>query len=210
MNLTTAQLQALRADVAANTAAIPAGYPWSGGFAGTQVKDVPAGPDGDAAVAGWYNLPPAGDYYVWDSRVPILSILNLVTWANYTPNDAPSETLIWNNRAFGCQIKQTNLQLLFVGRTTFDASKVNLRSALNDATTNLPTGASGASRSGGWSGILPVLSRKASNVEKLLAVDDGAGIGNNQGDARGANTNPDLAAFEGAITGDDVRDARLA
>lgn len=210
MNLTSAQLSTLKTDIAANTATIPAGQPWTGAFAGVQVKDVPAGGDGDAAVAGWYSLTASPDYFVWRSDVPPEEIVDQLTAANYDPTDAPDETLIYNNRAFVVQIKQTTLQLLLLGLPFFNAARKNLRSALNNSTTNLPTGASGANRSGGWTNILPILMRKALRVEKLFALDDGAGIGNNQGDPRGASTNPDVMGYEGAITGSDVLAARNA
>lgn len=179
-SLSPAQKAALKADViAAADAAMQA------------LEADPTNADKAFAVKDLYNLTASPDYYVWDGKVPVLNVLNLVTWANYTPNDGPDNTNTWNNRAFSVQIKQANLSLLFMGRTTFDATKTNLRAALNDATTNLLTGAAGASRSGGWSAILPVLSRRATRAEKLLATDDGAGIGNTTGDPRGNNTNPD-------------------
>lgn len=208
MQLSPSQLVTFKAAIAANTATIPAGQPWSGGFVGVQVKDVPNNSDGNAAVAGWYNLTASPDYYVWNSAVTITDILDKITWTNFTPNDSPDNTFTYNNRAFNVQIKQQNLSLLFLNRTVFDAGKVNLRAALNDATTNLPTGAAGANRSGGWATILPILSRKANNVEKVFAADDGAGIGNNQANPRGDNTNPDTAVFEGTVSASDVETAR--
>lgn len=197
--LTPTQQTALLADIAANTATAP-------GTAG-QIKDLAHTPDNAFAVAAWYNLFPASDYFVWHSVADAFAIFNNVLFANYTPNDAAAETLIDGNRAMRCQIKQGNIALLLQGRTVFDATKTNLRSALNDATTNLPSGAGGASRSGGWSGILPILSRKARNAEKLFATDDGAGIGNTITDPRGANTNPDSPGYEGTISDADVRAA---
>jgi hypothetical protein len=202
LSLTLAQYNALVADIQANTNTVPI----NGVL--TQIKNVPMSPDNAAAVAGWYNQLPATDYFVWNSAVDVLAILNGITFTNYTPNDAPpvgpSTDLTYQNRAFLLAIKQTNLQLLFIGRATFDATRVSLRAALNDATTNLLSGTNGASRSGGWTAILPVLSRKATNAEKLFAVDDGAGIGNTTTDPRGASTNPDSPTFQGVLSGSDI------
>ena len=204
MSLTSAQLTTLKTDIAANVNTIPTGRP----FAGTAINALPNNSDAHAEIAVWYSTAASPDYFVWDKAVEVLTILNNLTFTNYTPNDAPDNTNTFNNRAFTVQIKQQNLALLFLGRTSFDATKVNLRSGLNDATTNLLTGTAGATRSGGWANILPILSRKANRVEKLFAIDDGAGIGNTVTDPRGANTNPDLAVYEGPISGADVEQAR--
>jgi hypothetical protein len=195
--LTSAQLTALSTDIDANTATAP-------GTQG-QIKDLEHTADNAFAVAVWYNQYPAADFYVWDKAVSTEVIFDKVTFANYTPTDAADATVTYTNRAMLLQTKQMNLQLLLQGRSTFNATKLNQRAGLNDATTSLPSGTAGASRSGGWSAILPILSRKANNVEKLFAVDDGAGIGNVTTDPRGANTNPDLAVFEGTISDTDVR-----
>lgn len=185
-----------------------------------------AGLDDEAARAA-LNAPASPAYYVWNQNVRVVDILDKLTFANYTPNDSPpastgnaqgtNDALLYNNRAFLASLKQTNLTLLFVGRTTFDATKLNLRVGLNDATTNLPTGTSGATRSGGWSAILPILSRTCTVAEKLFAFDDGAGIGNTVGDARGANTNPDAPGvgtdglpLSGDIDAQNINDARNA
>jgi len=196
--MTPAQLTTLKNDLAANVNTV-----LINGVA-TAINAVPHGAQNAQSIADWYNLFPGTDYFVWDSKADAFAIFNGVLFANYTPNDAATETLIDGNRAMRCQIKQGNIALLLQGRTTFDATRVNLRSALNDATTNLPSGAAGVSRSGGWSGILPILSRKANNVEKVFSFDDGAGIGNTITDPRGANTNPDGVGFEGQISATEV------
>jgi len=192
MQLTQAQLGTLKTWLTANASGVP-----------------------DEEAAALLNAFASPDYFVWRRNVPVAEILDQVTWTNYTPNDAPDNTNTFNNRAFTVQIKQQNLALLFVGRTEFDATKTNLRAALNDATTNLLTGAAGASRSGGWTGILPVLRRRATVGENLFAVDDGAGVGNTTGDPRGNSTNPDNcgtglngAVLEGQVTAANVSEAR--
>ena len=127
-------------------------------------------------------------------------------WANYTPADAPDSSVTWSNRSLACQGKQFNLQLLTQGRTVFNASKVTLRAGLNDCTTNLPSGTSGASQSGGWANILTILRRAASNIEKLFAVQT-SGVGTNAGQALGGTTNPALMNFEGSVTYQDILNA---
>jgi hypothetical protein len=65
-HLSAAQLPTFKAHILANTATIPAGYPWSGAFVGVQVKDVPNdGGDGNLAVAGWYSLTATPDFWVY-------------------------------------------------------------------------------------------------------------------------------------------------
>lgn len=72
--LTAAQLTTLKNDINANTSAIPAGQPWTGAFAGVQVKDVPNNADGNTAVAGWYNQTAAPNFTVWRKSVSILEV----------------------------------------------------------------------------------------------------------------------------------------
>lgn len=74
MHLSPAQLAALKAHILANTATIPAGHPWSGGFVGTQIKDVPNNPDGNLAVAGWYSLATSPAFVLWRKTVPLSEI----------------------------------------------------------------------------------------------------------------------------------------
>lgn len=191
MSLSPAQLPALKAAILADPV----------------LSQLDHSADSHNAIADAFNLPASPDYHVWRTNVPVESILDQITWANYTPSDAPDITVLFQNRAMLCQTKQMNLQLMFVGRSSFDASRPNLRSGLNDATTNLPSGANGASRSGGWANILPVLKRLASRAEKLYSS-PGSGTGNNGADARGASTNPDMLVFEGQISLSDVDSAR--
>lgn len=193
MALTAAQLQALKAAIAADP--VLAAYP--------------ATADGNYAVAGAFNLVAAPDYYVWRTDAPVDSILDAITWSNYTPQDTPDNTVTYQNRAMLCQTKQINLQLLLQGRELFNAAKPTLRGGLNDATTNIPSGAAGVSRSGGWTAILPLLRRLATRAEKLFSV-AGSGVGNNGANPRGDSSNPDVMAFEGFITEGDVAQARNA
>lgn len=189
--LTDAQLATLKADILADP--VLAAKPNNG--------------DGNFEIAVAYALAASPDYYVWRTDVPKDEIFDAITWANFTPQDTPDNTATWTNRSLSCQGKQFNLQTMLVGRETFNAAKSLLRGGLNDATTNLPSGASGANRSGGWANILTILRRKANRLEKLFSV-AGSGVGNNGGDARGATTNPDVMVVEGIVTHDEVQAAR--
>ena len=79
---------------------------------------------------------------------------------------------MWLNRATAAQGKQFNLQTLLLSAGGFlNATKANVRQALTDALTNLPTGAGGALVSGGWGTVRDnALARVASRLEKLFAT----------------------------------------
>ncbi len=188
--LTPAQLATLKADIAANN----------------DLSSKPNNDDGAFAIAALYNQPASPDFFVFRADVPASEIFDQVTWANFTPADAPDNTVTWSNRSLACQGKQFNLQIMLQGQPSFNAGRVQLRAGLNDATTNLPSGTSGASRSGGWTGILPILRRLAKRGEKIFAVAT-TGVGTGTG-ALGATGNPGLMVFEGDITIGDVQAAR--
>lgn len=191
MGLSPAQLTTLRADIIADPV--------------LNAKSLSDDGANDIMLA--YNAPAAPAFNVFRTNVPIVDIRDKVTWQNFTPADAPDATVIWTNRALECQGKQFNLQLLFGTGLTFDASKINLRAGLNDATTNIPAGAGGAAVSGGWNNILPILRRLATRAEHLFAGQT-SGVGVTGTDPLGATTNPALMGFEGAVTLDDVKAAR--
>jgi hypothetical protein len=161
----------------------------------------------DQAIADWYNTTATPDFNVFRTNVSIDEVFDAVTWANFTPADAPDATVQWSNRSLACQGKQFNLQTMLSGRTFFSAAKATLRGGLNDATTNLPSGVSGTNRSGGWTTILPILRRLANRVEKLFGVQT-AGVGVVSTDPLGATTNPALMTYEGKITAADIGAAR--
>ena len=204
MALSAAQLTTLKADIAANNTTIPAGIPDAGSFVGTAIKNIaPGNVDGAYAIASWYRQLASGPFYVLRTDVGIDEIFDQVNWANYTPADAPDSSVTWSNRSLACQGKQFNLQLMTQGKTVFNAARINLRAGLNDCTTNLPSGVSGASQSGGWANILTILRRAATNIEKLFAVQT-SGVGTNSGNTLGATTNPALMQYEGSITYQDI------
>jgi len=179
----TAQQATIAADIAANS----------------DMNTQPHNSDGAFAIAALYNAQAAGPYYVWDNAVPILVIMDNITWANYTPVDAPDSTVTWSNRSLAAQGKQFNLQTMFQSRLTFDANRATLRSGLTDATQNLPTGTGGAILSGGWANIKTAITRTATRIEKLLATGSGTqGTPSTLAQVAGAS-------FGGAITYQDIQ-----
>ena len=74
MPLSPAQSATLKSDVAANTAVIPAGQPWTGSFGGMPINAVPNSGDGNTAIAGWYNLAASPAFTRWRKLVPLSEI----------------------------------------------------------------------------------------------------------------------------------------
>ena len=101
----------------------------------------------------------------------------------------------WATRSLACQGKQYNLQTMLVGRTVIDASRQRVRDGLQDALTDLPSGNNGALRQGGWTQVLPLLKRAATNAEALFL----AGVG--------SDADPGRFVFEGNVTIADVGNA---
>jgi hypothetical protein len=201
MPLTPAQLATLKANIAANTATIPAGQPWTGSFAGTQVKDVPNSGDGNAAVAGWYNLPSNPAWIVWRD-LPMETVLDTIAFAAMTPVDAvpttPALTVdVFRARALVCQGKQFNLQNLIIGRTVAAMKKANYRAAMQDCLTGIPAGAAGALIAANWTGVRDAAKFTATNAEKLFSTGTGTSA-----------TPADLNGFEGNISADEIQAAR--
>lgn len=191
--LTTGQLATLRADILAD---------------GTLAAQPQTG-DGAFAIAAAYNGPPAVALVVWRTDAPVKDIFDAINWSLYTPSSALDDatlllSLTAQQRAtqlLAIQTKQLNLQNLTMGRTTVDASKLNVRTGLRDAVISVPAGASGASVSpGGASGatVLTACTRNATRAEKLF-VGASAPLG---------GVTASLMTFEGLITIDDVLAAR--
>ena len=148
-------------------------------------------------------------FFVYKSDVKVQDIYDQITWANLTPADAPTDTVTpandtaitlarWHNRSLACQGKQFNLQIILQGQNLIDARKANVRAGLQDALTNIPSGASGAPISAGWVAVRDnVLTRKATRAEKLFVS------GGNGATAATAAT----MAVEGLVTPDDISKA---
>jgi hypothetical protein len=121
--LTAGQLTTLRNHIIANTNLIPAGFPWSGGFVGTAVKDVPNTSDGNVAVAGWYNLtatagdaqPFADSLNLWKPQVTITEANTAINWsqnpAGATTADQTNSWLRWQSMFWSNVIDFTDNQV---------------------------------------------------------------------------------------------------
>lgn len=169
------------------------------------LSDITARPDltgqPDYEIARLYNLVVSPTFHVYRTSVPVQDIFDQIIWANYTPSDTPDGTATWTNRSLAAQGKQFNLQTLLIGsQGAVNAAKPNVRAGLQDAATGLPTGANGASLSGGWVGIRDgALARPALRVEKLLANATGPQDGSTPAKAA-------TLTYEGTISAQEVSD----
>lgn len=192
MPLTSAQNTAILADIAANS----------------DMNTQPATNAGCQVIVDLYNAASTTD--VWRTDASVTTVADGVDWTKFAPTDAvPAINSLSGNgelhqhmaRTLVAQTKQATLQLILQGRTTIDGSRPNIRAALRDAVTNLPTGGSGALVSAaGTSGVnvLTPLVRKATRVEKLFAPST----------ATTGTVTANLLVFEGRVTLDDIAFAR--
>lgn len=181
--LTNTQLQALKADIAADPAF--AGKPLTSGAA-YEIAEAYKADSGQK---------------VWRTDAPVSSIIDAINWTSYTPNDAPDNTATYTNRALLAQTKQMNLQLMLQGRQSINASLANLRAGLRDAVIQVPTGAGGAMTApGGASGatVMTVCTRNANRAENLFAAPS----------QTTGTVSAKVLTFEGYITSEDVQAAR--
>lgn len=184
-SLTPAQLVTLKAAIAADQTL--AAQPMSG--------------SGTMAIVEAMNAAASPDFPVWRTECPAAAIFDAITWDKYTPTDAPDGTAVYTNRLLSVQTKQMNLQNMLTGRTSIDMTKANIRAGLRDAVIALPTGASGAATTaGGVSGatVLTACTRLGRRIEKVLTT----------GSATTGSTTANLMGYEGAVSVDDVQQAR--
>jgi len=183
MPLTSAQLTALKAHIAANTNTVNLAG------ANVQIKDTDNNGDVNIEVAAWYNLPVA-DYWVWKSFVRDRDIYEVTT-------PAPDNTS-WSWTIFIARSQ---------GERDAWRQMVNMAGGLNPSLASVRTGVadifSGTGGANQRAHLLTLGRRLSTNIEKLLAVATVGGVGN-----RGITTNPDTMAFEGAVTGNDITAAR--
>lgn len=144
-------------------------------------------------TAAWFNV--ASEFIVWRSSTSVAEVQDAVVWANMTPADAPDGTTAWTNRSLACQGKQFNLSNLIVGRDQINSGKANVRAGLQDALTNVPSGAGGALVSAGWTTIRDAMKRNATRGEALYAT------------GTGTSATPGNLVWEGTITRDLVLEA---
>lgn len=187
MSLTSAQKATLKAAILADPT----------------LNAFPNGADGNYDLAAKLsNEAAVGTFFVYRTNVNPQDIFDQVTWANLTPTDAPDTTQVWANRALECQGKQFNLQILVQGQTAINAARSNVRAGLQDALTNVPSGAGGSTVAAGWVGVRDnVLGRQATRIEKIFATTTVQQDGTTM--AKSATM-----TYEGVIGGPDVQDAR--
>lgn len=177
--MTNEQLAALKSHIVANTATIPAGQPWTGAFAGVQVKNVPNDGDGNFAVAGWYNLTAAPDFFVFRTAVPIDEIMaNGFDWAR-VDNATVGKARIWD---------------WMVRLGTINPSKLNIVAGINEAW-------SGAANDAHRASVFSHCQKKATNAEKLLK---GAGAGTS---ITNLGAGPAIPGFAEMVQASDVNTA---
>ena len=150
------------------------------------------------ALLAWLNGPSATN--LWNSRAPVNAVLDAISFATYTANDAigvADTTLTYLNRQSLAWVKLTIVQVMTQGRDVLNAVKANIRQGLRDAVIALPTGTSGAMQSAGGSNGATVLAaciRLATNTEAALV---GAS-------ATTGTTTAFLPVFEGLCNAEDA------
>lgn len=169
MNLTLAQLQTLKANMAANNNTIVIGG------STIAIKDVAQTPDNAQAVADWYNLVGSPDYWVWRTTIFESEITRTTT-----PDSTVWSWTIYIARTQGERDAWT--RLFMGGGSGMNPSLTNVRQGLAD----IFSGAPGAAQR---THLLAVSRRKSTNAEKLYGV-VATGPGNDGG-TRGTTTNPD-------------------
>lgn len=146
------------------------------------------------AMADWYNG--ESTVYAWRPTASADDIVNTITWASLTPTDPASGTAIALERAYICQGKQLNLQIMLQGRVTpVPTGKNNIRQALSDALQNVPAGTAGALLDAGWIGanrVKAAITRLATRCEALFAS------------GNGTEASPSTLTFEGGVRNEDI------
>lgn len=183
MQLTTAQQQTLKAAILAETNAT---------F--VALRDA----NNEQGMADFYNA--QSTFVVWQTSVPIDTITDAIDWARMTPAQAIPATgtddiLRWQARALLCQGKQFNLQNLLIGKQSLAASRANIRAALQDCLTALPSTASGTNQSAGWTSVQTAMQRTCSLGERLFAT------------GTGTTASPGTLVVEGVVSAQDISDA---
>ena len=180
MPLTTAQLQAIKADIIATP----------------ELNAHPNNSDGNFEIAKLYNKPADPDYYVWSSSVARASIYNnagdggsLWDWTIYK-GQAVSEQNAWVQMFMGdaANFGKVNLRAgigkIFTGSAQQNAQRDHILSLGRRKATRLE------------------------KLLALAVVNPPANSGNNTGNARGSTTNPDELGFEGAVNLNEIEQAR--
>lgn len=120
----------------------------------------------DTELARLLNLP--STFSVWRINVPTAELVGAIKLANFTPIDAPDDTLLYNNRCALCELKQNNIRML-LSREYVTSQKLSTRQDLTDALTNVPAGADGVAIDAGWLGA----GRVKETITRLATVAEG-------------------------------------
>jgi len=127
----------------------------------------------DTELARLLNLP--STFVVWRIDVPSTELVGAIKLANFTPIDAPDDTLLYANRCHLCELKQNNIRML-LSRDIVTAQKPSTRQDLTDALTSVPAGAGGAEIDAGWLGagkVKETISRFATVAENAFTSGTG-------------------------------------
>ena len=187
-NLSPAQLAALTADLAANTATV-----LINGVA-TPINAVPHGAQNAQTVADWYNQTASPDYWIWRGAVSQLEIVS-----NKTP--APDNT-VWSWPAYiaRTQGERDGWREMFADTGYIDFYRDNVRQGLADIFSGTANNA-GAQRAH----LLRIGRTQATYAQKLFAVAVTVnGNGNTIADPRGGTTNPDAPGYFAPLAFNDV------
>jgi hypothetical protein len=174
MNLTTAQLAIVKTAMSVD--------------AGLTAELAKAQPDIQVITD---RMNAASAFNVWKTTTAASDISDAITWANYTPgNPAAGAGQDFINWVAQCALKRDNLWVLLTlnGSGLVSTGKHNIQAGLQDALVGIPSGASGASRAGGWPAVQLVIQRAANRVEALFATGTGTTVA------------PGDLVFEGTIT----------
>lgn len=145
----------------------------------------------DTAIANWLNSEASPAFMIWRSNTPTSEIIDAITWSALTPDSNPDGTAGWGNRSAACRGRQLNLSIL-LNQEMLDATKANIRLGLQDALTNVPSGAGGALKNAGSSSVINVMQRNATRFEKIFSTPSGV-----------AN----IASIEGNVSTSDIAKA---
>lgn len=180
--LTTPQLQALKANIAASADTVQAATPNCGAFGGTAVNAIPNTPDGNACLASVYNLNAAPDFWVWRTA------LTEAEATQVTSVDGTTFTWVGNGFITRSVGEQTAWARLFgIG---VNPSLASVRTAFNDILSGTGNAASNRTH------LLTVSRRKATRAEKLFST------------GTGSTASPATMAFEGPLSASDILNAR--
>ena len=157
MPLTPAQLPTLKTNIAANSATIPAGYPWSGVFVGQAINALPSDSDADVAIAGWYNLAASPAWTIWRKAVPLSEIAKSLNGAELAGLTSLNHTRL-----------QTVITLINASGG-LDASDADMRAFFDD----IFSGAGGVTTR---ANLLVLWKKLATSNEKLFSTGTGSDV----------------------------------